>query len=142
MTTNKLTKRLIRLVRERAQNRCEYCQTSEWLSGQLCQIDHIVPRIKGGASAEDNLCLACVACNGYKSDQTEATDPESGQVVTLYHPRRQSWPDNFAWSADGAQIVGLTATGRATVVALRLNRPLAVAARRVWVSFDRHPPVG
>ncbi len=140
MTTSKISKRLVLLVRERAHHRCEYCQVSEWLSGQLCQVDHIVPLAKGGASTQENLCLACAACNGFKLDRTESADPESGQVVALYDPRKQRWADHFAWSEDGTTVIGLTANGRATVVALRLNRPLAVAARSVWVSIHRHPP--
>jgi hypothetical protein len=140
MMKSRISNRLAQLVRARAQHRCEYCQTSEWLSGQLCQIDHIMPQAKGGASAEDNLCLACVACNGFKLDRIEAVDPQSGQVVSLYHPRQQRWADHFAWSEDGTQIIGLTPSGRATAAALKLNRPLAVAARRGWVGIHRHPP--
>jgi hypothetical protein len=32
------------------------------------------------------------------------------------------WPDHFTWSENDTLIIGLTATGRATVDALRLNR--------------------
>lgn len=32
------------LVRQRAGSRCEYCQTSEWLTGLEREIDHIHPR--------------------------------------------------------------------------------------------------
>lgn len=138
--TSRIPKRLAQLVRARAHHRCEYCQTSEWLSGQLCQIDHIVPQAKGGASTEENLCLACAACNGFKLDRIEAVDPQSGQMISLYHPRRQRWADHFVWSEDSTQVVGLTPTGRATVAALKLNRPLVIAARRVWVGIHRHPP--
>jgi hypothetical protein len=140
MATTKVPKRLAKLVRERAHHRCEYCQTSEWLSGQRCQIDHIIPRAHGGATEPDNLCLACVACNGYKLDRLDAADPESGETAVLFNPRTQRWYDHFAWSDDGTRIIGLTPCGRATVSALKLNRPLAVAARAVWVSIHRHPP--
>ena len=37
-------------------------------------------------------------------------------------------------------IVGLTSTGRATVVALNLNRPSLVKARQAWVAVGWHPP--
>ena len=127
-------------MRERAHHWCEYCQASEWLSGQLCQIDHIIPQARGGASTEENLCLACAACNGFKLDRIEAADPESGQTTALYNPRQQRWADHFAWSEDGIEILGLTACGRATVAALKFNRPLAVAARSMWVGIYRHPP--
>jgi len=48
-------------VRERARGRCEYCLTSEVLSGIRCQIDHITPHARQGATTAENLCLACVA---------------------------------------------------------------------------------
>jgi hypothetical protein len=140
MTPAKIPKTLRRLVRARAKGRCEYCQTSEWLSGLPCEIDHIVPRAKGGPTTADNLCLACASCNGYKRATTHAVDPESGEEVAIFNPRRQRWDEHFAWSEDGTRIVGLTACGRATVVALKLNHPLAVAARSIWVSIGLHPP--
>ena len=37
-------------------------------------------------------------------------------------------------------IVGITAVGRATVQALKLNRSTLVAARRRWVEVGWHPP--
>ncbi len=92
-----------------------------------------MPQAKGGASSEVNLCLACAACNGFKLDRIEAIDLQSGQVVPLYNPRRQSWTDHFVWSEDGTQVIGLTPCGRATVAALKFNRPLAIAARGAWV---------
>lgn len=127
-------------VRRRANYRCEYCQSSEWVSGQPCHIDHIIPCARGGATTSDNLCLACAACNGFKLDHVEALDPQSNQPVALFNPRQQQWREHFAWSDDGTRVAGLTPCGRATVLALKLNRPLAVAARAVWVSINRHPP--
>jgi hypothetical protein len=58
----------------------------------------------------------------------------------LYDPRRQVWADHFVWSSDGERIIALTSTGRATVVALQLNRAPLVIARRAWVSVGWHPP--
>jgi hypothetical protein len=60
--------------------------------------------------------------------------------VSLFNPRQQRWRDHFAWNEDSTTIIGLTACGRATVVALRLNHPLIVAARSIWASVDQHPP--
>lgn len=33
----------------------------------------------------------------------------------------QLWRDHFCWSEDGAEIIGVTPVGRATVVALNMN---------------------
>lgn len=104
------------------------------------QIDHIYPLAKGGINTEDNLCLACELCNQYKWKQTEGLDPESGKVVSLFNPRNQEWKEHFTWSAEGTEIIGITACGRARIVALRLNNNLAVIVRKNWVQAGWHPP--
>lgn len=35
----------------------------------------------------------------------------------------QLWSEHFSWSAEGNRILGLSTIGRATVIALNLNRP-------------------
>jgi hypothetical protein len=127
-------------VRAAAEDRCGYCQSrQEFVYGRF-EIDHIVPRARGGTDDEDNLWLACRMCNGHKGAQTHGRDPVSGRRVPLFNPRRQRWSRHFAWTLDGLTIVGLTACGRATVVALRLNNPDAQQVRSRWVSVGWHPP--
>jgi hypothetical protein len=60
--------------------------------------------------------------------------------MALFNPRRQIWREHFAWTPEGDRIIGLTAVGRATTVALNLNRPALVKARQVWVAAGWHPP--
>src|SRR5437763_6479972 len=127
-------------VREQAGQRCGYCLTSETLTGMPLEIDHIVPEALGGETTEDNLWPACSACNDFKGDRVAARDPLTGEWAALFNPRRQRWRTHFAWSEAGRHIVGLTPTGRATVVALHLNRALLVGARRAWVQVGWHPP--
>jgi len=127
-------------VRKRAGNRCEYCLChQDYVMGWL-QIDHVKPISRGGSDTEDNLCLACELCNQCKWTKTEGIDPLSGKSVPLFNPRQQRWSDHFVWSTDGAMITGLTACGRATVVALRLNNDLAVTVRKNWIKAGWHPP--
>ncbi len=140
MPSPHIPRALEKLVRERAGGRCEYCRAAEQLSGQPCQIDHILPRAHGGPTTPENLCLACVPCNSFKLDRTEGVDPATGDLAPLFNPRRQNWNEHFAWGEDGVEVAGLTPCGRATVETLRLNRPLALAARAIWVSIRRHPP--
>lgn len=127
-------------VRSAAANRCGYCLTRQEYVPWTLEIEHIIPRAKGGADAEDNLWLACRACNLCKSNQTHGTDPITGRRVRLFNPRRQRWWRHFRWSQDGALIIGCTATGRATVMALNLNNLVAVTVRRNWVTAGWHPP--
>ena len=140
MTQSDIARPLRALVRARAHERCEYCQTSEWISGLACEIDHIIPRAAGGQTTDTSLCLACAACNAYKGSTTHAADPSSGSTVALFSPRQQKWTEHLSWGEDGVTIVGLTSCGRATVIALRLNNPFLVAARALWVSAGWHPP--
>jgi hypothetical protein len=127
-------------VRARAKNYCEYCLShQDYIMGRL-QIDHVQPVAKGGSDDIDNLCLACELCNQYKWTKTDAVDPETGETMKIFHPRHQTWSEHFAWNQDGTHIVGLTAVGRATAIALQLNNPLAVVVRRNWVKAGWHPP--
>ena len=83
---------------------------------------------------------AAVFVNGYKSDQTEGTDAETGQRIRLFDPRRQRWSEHFEWSADGIRVLGKTPTGRVTVLCLQLNNSIAAMVRREWVKAGWHPP--
>jgi len=67
-----------------------------------------------------------------------AVDPLTQESVPLFHPRQQHWQDHFDWSLDGTKVEGTTAIGRATVVALRRNHALIVAARRRWCAVGCH----
>ncbi len=127
-------------VRQRAGNRCEYCLSHQDYVMGILQVDHVMPRAKGGSDAEDNLCLACELCNQYKWTKTEGLDPQTRETVALFNPRQQKWYEHFTWSEDGTEIIGLTACGRATVVAFKLNNSIAVTVRRNWVRAGWHPP--
>ncbi|MGH2354793.1 MAG: HNH endonuclease [Chloroflexota bacterium] len=127
-------------IRATAEDRCGYCRSPQHLVLGPLEIDHLVPTAAGGSDDEENLWLACRMCNNFKAAQTQAIDPPTGRRVRLFNPRKQHWSRPFHWSPDGTQIVGRTATGRATVAALQLNHVVAVLVRRTWVSAGWHPP--
>lgn len=130
--------RMRRMVRERAGQRCEYCGLAQAGQEATFHIDHIVPESAGGQTAAENLALACVSCSLRKEARRSGLDTETGRTVALFHPRRQSWSDHFAW--DDVRVVGLTATGRATMATLNLNRPVMLSIRREEIERGRHPP--
>lgn len=136
----KISESLRKKVTQRAKGHCEYCQASEEVAGQKFHVDHIVPRISEGKTILENLCLACPGCNGAKLDHQAGLDPASGHSVVLFNPRQHQWHEHFCWDKEGAAMVGLSEIGRATIKTLKLNRPLAIAARRIWITFQRHPP--
>jgi hypothetical protein len=96
------------------------------------EVEHVVPSVAGGADDLDNLALACRACNLRKGVAVQALDALSGEVVPLFHPRRDQWPEHFRLHLDG-RIEGRTSIGRATVARLAMNRRQAVRARRLWL---------
>ena len=131
---------LWQLVLEQAGHRCGYCRSSSEITGAGLEIDHLLPEARGGLTVEENLWAACGDCNNAKKARVEAIDPATNASTPLYYPRRQPWEEHFAWSQGGTHINGLTPTGRATVEALRLNRPLLVRARQRWIAAGWHPP--
>jgi hypothetical protein len=104
------------------------------------EIEHIMPKACGGTDDEGNLWLACRLCNSAKGAQTHGRDPETGRRVRLFNPRRQKWSRHFRWSDDEVYIIGRTACGRATVVALKLNNEIALTVRQNWIKAGWHPP--
>lgn len=128
---------LRRFVIARAANRCEYCGLSQTGQEATFHIDHITPVVAGGESVAENLALACVSCSLRKGARQTAVDPESGQSVPLFHPRRETWSEHFAWNV--VEVLPRTATGRATVILLDMNRPLILAIRREEILLGRHP---
>jgi hypothetical protein len=103
-------------------------------------LDHVIPQSQGGGTTFENLCFACRRCNEFKGSATSAPDPLTGEPASLFHPRQQTWADHFQWDASGTLIVGLTAVGRTTIVALNLNNSVIMDARRRWVGVGWHPP--
>lgn len=99
-----------------------------------------IPEPRGGSDELDNLAFACLGCNGHKHAKTEASDPVTGKPAPLFHPRRHRWKDHFAWSQDYTLIIGETATGRATVSALQLNREAHINLRSLLYAAGAHPP--
>jgi hypothetical protein len=127
-------------IRDQFTNCCAYCHTAENLTVAIFELEHIVPLKAGGETVVDNLCLACPTCNRYKATRQTFTDIATGQTVPLFHPQSQKWGDHFAWDETATKLVGLTATGRATIAALRMNREQLVRVRRMWVKLGEHPP--
>ena len=123
---------LRQLVRERAGDRCEYCLIPESVSFAPHWIDHVVAEKHGGKTDAENLANSCVLCNQRKGTDLSSIDPETGQVVTLFHPRRDHWADHFR--VVGGRIVPLTATGRVTERLLQFNHPDRIEEREQLVA--------
>jgi hypothetical protein len=73
----------------------------------------------GGSDDVDNLALACHRCNLHKGPNLTGIDPQTGQIASLFHPRRDRWSDHFIF--EGTRIIGISAVGRTTVEVLNMN---------------------
>lgn len=112
----------------RAGNRCEYCLLPQRGQEATFHVDHVIPIAERGETRLDNLALACVSCSLRKGARRGLQDPVTGDWVPLFDPRRDSWAEHFRWC--DVEIEGVTPTGRATVTALAMNRPLILSIRR------------
>ena len=133
-----------KLVRQRADGRCEYCHADERWQFIRFTIDHVRPQSAGGGDEPKNLALACRNCNERRGNRCESADPTSGQTVVVFDPREQIWADHFAWDVDRLQILGLTPTGRATIALLDLNDDrhgdVVIRVRQRDLKDGYHPP--
>jgi len=73
-------------VRRRALFRCEYCLLPEALVSTPFQFDHIIAQSHGGETTADNLAFACFHCNNFKGPNVAGIDPDTGEIVRLFHP--------------------------------------------------------
>ncbi len=62
-------------IYERDSYTCRYCgflsapDFEAWWAGSLT-VDHIIPRIRGGSSSDDNLVTSCRSCNAAKGGKS------------------------------------------------------------------------
>jgi len=127
-------------VRVQFNHCCAYCCTAERLTATTFEIEHILPLVAGGETILPNLCFACSTCNRHKGARQTAVDLQTGIIVPFFHPQQERWETHFAWNDDNSEIIGLTATGRATILALKMNRSQLIRVRKMWVKLGEHPP--
>ena len=121
-----MTEDLATAVRRRAGNRCEYCHLPQDAFRRPFHIEHIIAKQHGGETQLENLALACWYCNLKKGPNLAGIDPESGDTVPLFNPRKDEWANHFDLSLSsvagpGIEIKGRTSTGRATLRVLGMN---------------------
>lgn len=107
-------------VRQRANDRCEYCRLPQ--SGApffAFHVEHIRAKQHGGSDEFSNRAWTCPDCNAAKGPNIAAHDPETDAIVPLFNPRIHVWDEHFESRA--FLIVGRTPIGRATVQLLAMN---------------------
>ena len=135
----KLPKSVQRKVAKRANICCEYCKLLSSFSPAGLTVDHIYHVSLGGTDTLANLAWCCRSCNEHKHTAIQCTDPETDSLVLLFHPRKDKWDFHFKWDSDFSKIKGLTPTGRATIIRLKMNNDAIVNLRKVILGFGRPP---
>jgi hypothetical protein len=124
-------------VQDRARHRCEYCLLHEDDAWEPHEADHIIARKHSGLTELINLAWTCSICNRHKGSDIASIDEISGNVVRLFHPRRDSWARHFKLVR--GRIVPRTSVGRVTAFLLQLNRPDRVRVREILHNNGLYP---
>lgn len=125
------------LVRERADSICEYCLIAQDEAFFRHQIDHIIGLKHDGATAADNLALACFLCNNNKGTDLGSIHWPTSILTRFYNPRTDRWSEHF--HLDGEVIRPLTDIGEVTARILGFNTEDRLAERCILISSGKYP---
>ena len=70
---------------ERDHNTCQYC--GKHFDRRELNLDHIVPRDRGGTTTWENIVCACIPCNTRKANRT----PQEAGLHLIRKPKRPKW---------------------------------------------------
>ena len=70
---------------ERDKNTCQYC--GKIFERKDLNLDHVVPRDRGGPTTWENIVCSCIPCNTRKGNRT----PQEAGLRLVRKPRRPKW---------------------------------------------------
>jgi len=70
---------------ERDRNMCQYC--GKKFDRRDLNLDHVIPRDRGGTTTWENIVCACIPCNTRKSNRT----PLEAHMRLIKKPKRPKW---------------------------------------------------
>lgn len=86
---DRLPKKEVKFTRhnifERDRNTCQYC--GKTLDRKDLNLDHVIPRDRGGPTTWENIVCSCIPCNTLKANRTP---PEAG-LRLIRKPKRPKW---------------------------------------------------
>jgi 5-methylcytosine-specific restriction endonuclease McrA len=89
LSYDRLPQRYVRFSRAnvytRDRSECQYC--GRRLPRARLNLDHVVPRSRGGKSAWENVVCSCIECNRRKGDRT----PREAGMLLVRRPFRPQW---------------------------------------------------
>jgi len=86
---DRLPKKEVKFTRhnvfERDNNTCQYC--GNVFERQELNLDHVLPRDKGGLTTWENVVCSCIPCNTRKANRL----PHQAQMRLIRRPKRPKW---------------------------------------------------
>ncbi|MEO8426650.1 MAG: HNH endonuclease [Verrucomicrobiota bacterium] len=70
---------------ERDQNTCQYCGSV--FDRTDLNLDHVIPRDRGGPTTWENIVCSCISCNTRKANRT----PQEAGLHLIRKPKRPKW---------------------------------------------------
>ncbi len=86
---DRLPKKEVKFTRlnifERDRNTCQYCGSI--FDRRDLNLDHVIPRDRGGPTSWENIVCSCIPCNTRKANQT----PQEAGMQLIRKPKRPKW---------------------------------------------------
>ena len=86
---DRLPKKEVKFTRhnifERDHNTCQYC--GKKFERKDLNLDHVVPRDRGGPTSWENIVCSCIPCNTRKANRT----PQEAGLRLVKKPKRPKW---------------------------------------------------
>jgi 5-methylcytosine-specific restriction endonuclease McrA len=70
---------------ERDNYRCQYCGNN--FEGEHLNMDHVIPRDRGGRTSWENIVTSCIRCNSRKANRL----PHQANMHLIRKPERPRW---------------------------------------------------
>jgi 5-methylcytosine-specific restriction endonuclease McrA len=70
---------------ERDRNTCQYC--GGVFDRKDLNLDHVIPRDRGGPTTWENIVCSCISCNTVKANRT----PQEAAMRLIHKPKRPKW---------------------------------------------------
>jgi len=89
MVFDRLPKKEVKFTRhnifERDKNTCQFCAAT--LDRRDLNLDHVIPRDRGGPTTWENIVCSCIPCNTRKANRT----PAEASMRLIRKPKRPKW---------------------------------------------------
>jgi 5-methylcytosine-specific restriction endonuclease McrA len=86
---DRLPKKEVKFTRhnifERDRNTCQYC--GRIFERKDLNLDHVIPRDRGGPTSWENIVCSCIRCNTHKANRT----PQEAGLRLVRKPKRPKW---------------------------------------------------